>query len=98
MIYIWKWDNRKTPHEIHNYGRDGCTRWYPGKGFCRTWDPTEEDDPGMRGFIDMHKNIFIDDTSAADTRSHNFMIGLMADDIENAPGYNRLAPRMPDEM
>eukprot|EP00972_Heterocapsa_arctica_P063592 9385182-Heterocapsa_arctica.AAC.1 len=85
MIYRWKWDNKKKPDEITKYGRDGCTRWCPGKNFCRKLDPAVEDDPGMRGFIEQHKDICIDDTSAENKRTHDFMIGLMADDIENVP-------------
>eukprot|EP00972_Heterocapsa_arctica_P036308 5342960-Heterocapsa_arctica.AAC.1 len=64
MIYRWKWDNKKTADDIAKYGHDGCARWYPGKHFCRKWKPAVEDDPGMRGFIEQHQTIFLDDTSA----------------------------------
>eukprot|EP00972_Heterocapsa_arctica_P078963 11643221-Heterocapsa_arctica.AAC.1 len=35
---------------------------------------------------------------AKNKKSHDFMLGLMADDIENTVGYNKKAPREPDEM
>eukprot|EP00972_Heterocapsa_arctica_P102100 15045127-Heterocapsa_arctica.AAC.1 len=47
ILYRWSWDNN-APHLKHlAYARDGCTRWYPGKGFVRQWNFTTETDPGM---------------------------------------------------
>eukprot|EP00972_Heterocapsa_arctica_P101266 14926842-Heterocapsa_arctica.AAC.1 len=64
MIYRWKYDNEKTGPELAQYGRDGCTRWYPGKNFVRTWDVLCDPDPGMESFIDKHKATFLEDSEA----------------------------------
>eukprot|EP00972_Heterocapsa_arctica_P102114 15047904-Heterocapsa_arctica.AAC.1 len=93
MVYGWKWDHEKTPAEIAKYGRDGCTRWYPGKNFVRTWDSITELDPSLPGFLDHFKDILEHDTDATHKRSHDFMIGLMADDLEKSVGYDANAER-----
>eukprot|EP00972_Heterocapsa_arctica_P100864 14868060-Heterocapsa_arctica.AAC.1 len=98
MIYRWKWDNEKTAAQRAQYGRDGCTRWYPGFNFVAAWTYGNDPDPGRAGFIKRHKATFENDTNARDTRHHNLMIGLMADDIELTPGYNFHAARVPDGM
>eukprot|EP00972_Heterocapsa_arctica_P030611 4505264-Heterocapsa_arctica.AAC.1 len=64
MVYRWKWDNVKTGPEIAGYGRDGCTRWYPGKDFVRKWDSNLELDPGRECFIEWNKNNILDDSAA----------------------------------
>eukprot|EP00972_Heterocapsa_arctica_P037499 5520924-Heterocapsa_arctica.AAC.1 len=84
--------------DIAQYGRDGCTRLYPGRNFVREWDSSHEQDPGREGFMAWNKQIFLDDSAAKTKRSHDFMIGLIADDIEATPGYNRKAAREPDKM
>eukprot|EP00972_Heterocapsa_arctica_P029913 4407955-Heterocapsa_arctica.AAC.1 len=63
MIYRWKYD-RKTSEEIAQYGRDGCSRFYPGKNFVRKWDSRYEDDPGRYGFLEHQKATLMDDPEA----------------------------------
>eukprot|EP00972_Heterocapsa_arctica_P109786 16164317-Heterocapsa_arctica.AAC.1 len=64
MIYRWKFDYRKTAEEIAQYGRDGCSRWYPGRGFVRRWDSRYESDPGMYGFLEHQRATLVDDPEA----------------------------------
>eukprot|EP00972_Heterocapsa_arctica_P034143 5025596-Heterocapsa_arctica.AAC.1 len=82
MIYIWKWDNEKYDAERAKYASDGCTRWYPGKKFVKEWTYGDDQDPGLAGFLKKHEDVFKHDNTACQTRHHNLMIGLMADDIE----------------
>eukprot|EP00972_Heterocapsa_arctica_P094264 13900207-Heterocapsa_arctica.AAC.1 len=84
MIYRWKWDNEKTDKDRAKYGRDGCTRWYPGQKFVKPWTFGVDEDPGLAGFIENHKEIFKRDDDARNKRFQNSMIGLMADDIESS--------------
>eukprot|EP00972_Heterocapsa_arctica_P032381 4771691-Heterocapsa_arctica.AAC.1 len=48
--------------------------------------------------MEWNKQLFLDDSAATTKRSHDFMIGLIADDIEATPGYNRKAAHVPDKM
>eukprot|EP00972_Heterocapsa_arctica_P008734 1280755-Heterocapsa_arctica.AAC.1 len=52
----------------------------------------------MAGFLEHNSVELRNDISASGTKAYNFMIGLMADDIEATPGYNRRAERKPDEL
>eukprot|EP00972_Heterocapsa_arctica_P108016 15908524-Heterocapsa_arctica.AAC.1 len=63
MIYRWKYD-RKTSDEIAQYGRDGCSRFYPGKNFVRKWDSRYEVDPDRYGFLEHQKATLMDDPEA----------------------------------
>eukprot|EP00972_Heterocapsa_arctica_P030721 4521938-Heterocapsa_arctica.AAC.1 len=81
MIYRWKWDNERTEEDRKKNAQDGCTRWYPGKNFVNKWTYGVDQDPGLSGFIEHHKDIFTHDNAACHNRFQNLMIGLMADDI-----------------
>eukprot|EP00972_Heterocapsa_arctica_P005443 803300-Heterocapsa_arctica.AAC.1 len=37
LIYRWMFSNRRSYSDLVQYARDGCTRWYPGKGFVHDW-------------------------------------------------------------
>eukprot|EP00972_Heterocapsa_arctica_P093148 13740204-Heterocapsa_arctica.AAC.1 len=65
-----------------SYARDGCSRWYPGKGFVKEWEFGDEHDPGLRGFLEHNEVELRADKDASSMLSYNFMIGLIADDIE----------------
>eukprot|EP00972_Heterocapsa_arctica_P055537 8192806-Heterocapsa_arctica.AAC.1 len=96
MIYRWAWDNDTSGPKFGNYSRDGCTRWYPGAHFVRQWDCQCEEDPGMAGSLEHNAAELRADISASGTKAS--MIGLMADDIEAIPGYDRRTKLLPDEL
>eukprot|EP00972_Heterocapsa_arctica_P050640 7446009-Heterocapsa_arctica.AAC.1 len=88
MIYRWTWDNLKEDEQRAKYGRDGCTRCYPGHLFVEPWAYGVDLDPGLPGFLHQHRQIFKDNTEASSKRFSNLVIGLMADDIEASEGFD----------
>eukprot|EP00972_Heterocapsa_arctica_P087570 12912100-Heterocapsa_arctica.AAC.1 len=97
-IYRYNWDHLRTPEEIAQMARDGCTRWHPGKHFVEPWVPGKDPDPGLAGFIHMHKSIFELDDAATHNRHSQLTIGLMVDDIEALDTFDPNAPPLPNEM
>eukprot|EP00972_Heterocapsa_arctica_P039400 5802278-Heterocapsa_arctica.AAC.1 len=56
------------------------------------WDHTKTKQEiaryGRDGCTRWYPDVFLEDSDAKMERSHDFMIGLMADDIEDTPGYD----------